>query len=237
MQFRAVSVLTTAFVFAANADLTGQMIPSTVRGPGRFVVGADGVLSQPKGEFASNVGKGWGFNLDGMYRLDYKGYMNLRADFGSVQYGRERQDASFFGISGRIDLDLTTTNNIQWASIGPQLMIPDGPFRPYVNAAIAYTNFSTTSTLSDPNGQFESQSNQNQGDGSRAWIFGGGLQVPIGTTAALNLGGRYYYGGRAKYLTKGDITDNPDGSISLNIRESKTDLVLWQLGFSMAIPR
>jgi len=48
------------------------------------------------------------------------------------------------------------TNNIAWGAIGPQIMIPDGPFRPYTNAAIAYTDFSTTSTLTDPFGQFQS---------------------------------------------------------------------------------
>ncbi len=194
-------------------------------------------MSQPKGEFASNVGRGWGFNLNGMYNIDYKGFLSIRADAGTVQYARERKDASFFGITGRIPLNLETTNNIAWGAIGAQLMIPDGPFRPYANAAIAYTDFSTTSTLSDPNGQFQSISNQNAHNGSHAWIFGSGVQIPFGTTGAFNLGGKYYYGGRATYLTKGDITDNPDGTITLHPRSSKTDMVIWQLGFMFAIPR
>jgi hypothetical protein len=237
MQSKAVLVLSTAFVLIFDTSLQAQIIMNPAPGPSRFVVGANGVLSQPKGEFASNVGNGYGFDLNGMFRLDYRGYMNLRADVGGVQYGREHKDASFFGITGRIDLDLETTNSIAWAAIGPQLMIPDGPFRPYANAAIAYTRFSTTSTLSDPYGQFEPISNENAGDGSHAWIFGGGLLVPLGTNGAINLGARYYYGGRARYLTEGDITDNPDGSITINPRNSKTDLVLWQLGFSYVIPR
>ena len=95
----------------------------------------------------------------------------------------------------------------------------------------------TTSTLSDPNGQFQSISNQNAHDGSHAWIFGSGFQIPFGTSGAFNFGGKYYYGGRATYLTKGDITDNPNGTITLNPRNSKTDMVLWQLGFTLAIPR
>lgn len=194
-------------------------------------------MSQPKGEFASNVGKGWGFNLNGLYRIDYKGYLNLRADFGTVQYARERKDASFLGITGRVSLNLETTNNIAWGAIGPQIMIPNGPFRPYANAAVAYTEFSTTSTLSDPYGQFQPISSQNARDGSHAWIFGSGFQIPVGTSGAFNFGGKYYYGGRASYLTKGDITDNPDGTITLHPRNSKTDMVIWQLGFTLAIPR
>jgi hypothetical protein len=211
---------------------------STYPAPGlsRFTFGADGVLSQPKGEFASNVGHGFGFNLNGQFKIDYKGYLSLRADAGGLQYGRERKDVSFFGITGRVDLELETTNSIAWGSIGPQLMIPDGPFRPYANAAVAFTNFSTSSNLNDQFGQ-SLASNQNASDASHAWIFGGGFQIPVGATGAIDLGARYYYGGRATYLTEGDITDNPDGSITINPRSSKTDMVLWQLGFSLAIPR
>lgn len=188
MRFKAVSVLSTASIFACASVVGAQIVLNSASGPSCFSFGGDGVMSQPKGEFASNVGRGWGFGLNGMYRLDYKGYLAIRADAGGVQYGRERVDASFFGISGRVALDLETTNNIAWGAIGPQIMIPDGPFRPYANAAIAYTDFSTTSSLSDPSGQFQSASTQNAHDGSHAWVFGSGFQIPFGTTGAFNLG-------------------------------------------------
>jgi Outer membrane protein beta-barrel domain len=235
MQSKAVLVLSTAFIFGCVSMVSAQT-PYAVSRPARFTVGGDGVLSQPKGEFASNVGHGFGFNLNGRFNVDYRGYLSLRADAGGLQYGRERKDVSFFGITGRVDLQLETTNSIAWGSIGPQLMIPDGPFRPYANAAIAFTNFSTSSSLTDSFGQ-ELASNQNQSDASRAWIFGGGVQIPVGSAGAVDLGARYYYGGRATYLTKGDIIDNPDGSITVTPRNSKTDMVLWQLGFSLALPQ
>jgi hypothetical protein len=237
MRFKAVSVLSTASIFACASVVDAQIVLNSAAGPSRFSLGADGVMSQAKGEFANNVGRGWGFDLNGMYRLDYNGYLSIRADVGALQYGRENVDASFFGISGRVDLGLVTTNNIAWGAIGPQIMIPDGPFRPYANAAIAYTDFSTTSSLSDPSGQFQSASTQNAHDGSHAWVFGSGFQIPFGTSGSFNLGGKYYYGGRATYLTKGDITDNPDGTITLHPRNSKTDMVLWHVGFTLAIPQ
>jgi energy-coupling factor transporter ATP-binding protein EcfA2 len=75
-------------------------------------------------------------------------------------------------------------------------------------------------------------------DWSDAWVFGGGLMIPFGKSiGALNLGARYHYGAHARYLREGDITDNPDGSININPRNSKTDLVLWLLGVSFTIPR
>jgi len=69
-------------------------------------------------------------------------------------------------------------------------------------------------------------------------VFGGGVLIPFGKSlGALNLGARYHYGGTATYLKKGDIVDNPDGSVTLNLRNSKTDFVLWQIGISFTLPQ
>ena len=240
MQFRAVSVLITAIVVASSSTVEAQIVFNSSSGPSRFQVGIDAVLSQPKGEFATNIGNGFGLNGTGMFRLDPKGFVSIRGDLGMVQYGREMQRVPYRPITGRINLDVETTNNIGWGSIGGQLQFPQGWFRPYANAAIAYTDFSTRSTLTGSDDDHEYASTTNQHDGSRAWIFGGGVVVPFGnrfSLGGLNLGARYYYGGRATYLKEGDIIDNADGTITINPRNSKTDLVLWQLGVSFVIPR
>jgi hypothetical protein len=234
-----VSVLIAALVVASQSTLQGPT-GSRIQVPSRFQVGGDFVVSQPKSELATNIGNGYGFNLTGMLRLDPRGYFNIRADGGMVQYGKERQRVPLFPISGRINVDIETTNQIAWGGIGTQLQIPDGWLRPYANASIAFTDFFTETSLSGSDNSFEPISTKNQGDYSRAWIFGGGVNIPFGnnfTNGMLNLGARYYYGGEATYLRRGDIIDNPDGTITLNPRRSKTDLVLWQLGFSLAIPR
>jgi hypothetical protein len=236
MQSKAVLVLSTAFIFASAQAADAQLSNVTML-PSRFSFGGDFAISQPKGEFASNVPNGYGFDVTGMFRLDPKGYLNLRADVGGVQYGHETQRIGF-PISGRLSIDLNTDNRIGFGAIGAQLQIPDGWFRPYANAAIAGTYFWTESSISGSDNSESVLNTTNQDDWSHAWIFGGGLMVPFGRSiGALNLGARYYYGGTATYLKKGDITDNPDGSIILNPRNSKTDLVLWQIGVSFAIPR
>jgi len=239
MQSRAVSVLIAALAVASPFNVEAQT-SGRIQVPSRFQVGGDFVVSQPKSELAMNIGNGYGFNLTGMLRLDPRGYLNLRADGGVVQYGRERLRVPLFPISGRINVDIETTNQIAWGAIGGQLQIPDGWLRPYANASIAYTDFATESTLSGSDNSFAPISTKNQGDGSHAWIFGGGLNIPFGskfTNGMLNLGARYYYGGEATYLRRGDIIDNPDGTITLNPRRSKTDLVLWQVGASLVLPR
>ncbi len=236
MQSKAVLVLSTAFIFASASAADAQFSNVTML-PSRFSFGGDLALSQPKGEFANNVPNGYGFDLTGMFRLDPQGYFNLRADLGGVRYGHERQRVGF-PISGRVAVDLNTDNQIGFGAFGVQLQIPDGWFRPYANAAVAATYFWTESSISGANNSEPFAQTTNQDDWSHAWIVGGGVMIPFGRSiGALNLGARYHYGASATYLRKGDITDNPDGSINLNPRNSKTDLVLWQLGVSFAIPR
>jgi hypothetical protein len=236
MQSKAVLVLSTAFVFA-SMQVAGAQIYNMDEIPSRFTVGGDFAISQPKGEFASNVPTGFGFDLTGMFKIDPKGYFNLRADVGGVQYGRERQQVNFPN-TGRVSLDLETDNRIGFGSIGVQLQNPDGWFRPYANAAVAATYFWTESSIKDNDNSETIASTTNFDDWSRAWIFGGGLMIPFGRSiGALNLGARYHYGARARYLREGDITDNADGSINITPRESKTDLVLWQIGVTFTIPR
>lgn len=236
MQSKAVLVLSTAFIFASASAADAQFSNVTML-PSRFSFGGDLALSQPKGEFANNVPNGYGFDLTGMFRLDPQGYFNLRADLGGVRYGHERQRVGF-PISGRVAVDLNTDNQIGFGAFGVQLQIPDGWFRPYANAAVAATYFWTESSISGADNSEPFAQTTNQDDWSHAWIVGGGVMIPFGRSiGALNLGARYHYGASATYLKEGDITDNPNGSINLNPRNSKTDLVLWQLGVSFAIPR
>lgn len=239
MRSAAVSVLIAAASLASSSGIDAQIVFNSSSGPSRWQLGGDFVISQPKGEFANNIGNGYGMDFTGMFRLDPKGYINIRGDLGGVQYGREHQNIPLFG-SGRITLDLETTNQIGFAAIGTQLQIPDGMFRPYANAAIGYTDFTTSSSLSGSDDSFEAIHTTNAHDGSHAYIFGGGVMIPFGnrfSSGALNLGARYFYGGHATYLKKGDIVDNPDGTVTLFPRNSKTDLVLWQLGVSFVLPR
>jgi len=236
MPSKAVLVLSTAFIFASATAADAQLSNVTML-PSRFSFGGDFAISQPKGEFANNVPNGYGLDVTGMFRLDPKGYFNLRADLGAIQYGHEHQRVAL-PLSGRIAVDLNTDNQIGFGAFGAQIQIPDGWFRPYANAAIAATYFWTESSLSGTGNSEEVLNTTNLDDWSHAWIFGGGVMIPFGRSiGALNLGARYYYGGTATYLKKGDITDLPDGSIILNPRNSKTDLVLWQVGVSFAIPR
>lgn len=235
MLLKAVFLLSTAGVFA-SAGVAGAQIYNAPKLPSRFIVGGDFAISQPKGEFANNVPTGYGFDVNGLFKLDPKGWFAIRADFGSVRYGHEEINLGFFG-PGAIELDLNTDNKIDFGGLGVQLQFPDGWLRPYASASYAGVHLNTESCVTNPDGLVQDQCHTNHGDWAGAGVFGGGVTIPFGKSlAALNLGARYHYGAKATYLRQGDIVDNPDGSVTLNVRSSKTDLVLWQIGFTYNIP-
>ena len=208
--------------------------------PTRFTIAGDLIVAQPKGEFGTNVDEGFGGNLVLLYKLDRAGVFSLRADLGGMQYGSERKRVPFLPYTGRVLLDVTTSNNVFWGGIGPQMqLLTSGPVRPYVNAAVGFQGFITESALSGSDESWDYASTTNSSDFAPAYMVGGGFYIPFGkspTAASLNIGARYHLGGTAKYLREGDITDNPDGTITLNHRATKTDVVMWQIGVSVPIP-
>jgi len=210
------------------------------REPSRFTLVVDGLVAQPKGEFATELdGNGGGLNVGALFRVDKEGLLSIRGDLGGMQYGSETLHVPYLPITGRVSLDVETTNNMFWGSIGPQVQVPVGPIQPYMNAAIGFTELVTTTSVRGSDSDYEYASSNNSDDATSAWIFGGGVYVPFGTgkTWKLHVGGRYFYGGRATYLKEGDIQDNPDGSVTLYPRYSKTDLVTWQVGVSYTFPQ
>jgi opacity protein-like surface antigen len=200
----------------------------------RFTVAADLIMAQPKGDLATYIGNGWGGNGTGLIRVEPQGVLHARFDIGMARYGREQERIR----AGGGTYDLNTTNNIEWIGLGPQLMVPAGPFRPYVNAGVGLTRFRTTSVLTDAFDDYEYGRRDHASDFTTGWMMGGGVYVPFGSRSAvsLNLAARYHFGGEATYLNEGGIQDNPDGSVTLTMNRSKTDFVLWQLGVSFQIP-
>ena len=225
---------------ASTSEAQRRRVPNWDRGPSRFTLVGDLLVAQPKGEFATELNtEGFGANIAGLFRLDKEGLFSVRADLGGMQYGSETFYVPYYQITGRVSLDVETTNNSYWGSIGPQITVPAGPIQPYVNAAVGFVDLVTTTSVRGSDSEYEYASTNNSDDITSAWIFGGGFYVPLGRQKdwKLHAGARYFYGGEATYLREGDIEDNPDGSITLFPRTSKTHQVTWQLGVAYTFPR
>lgn len=229
-----------AFALAATlpTPATAQIVvPQQTYERPRFLIGGDLIMAQPRRELAEYISNGWGGNLNAMIRVEPQGLLHVRFDGGSARYGRDEQR---FAFGGR-DYTVTTTNNIDWFGFGPQVMAPGGWIRPYANAGLSITRFRTTSVVSRR--QFledqELGREDNASDFTTGWVFGAGFYVPFGLRSplALNIGGRYHFGGEATFVREEDVRDAPLDSSTFPASRSKADFIQWQLGISFRLPR
>ncbi len=206
-----------------------------------FAVGISFIVSQPKEEFRRNVDNGIGIGGTLNYHMDRAGWINLRFDPSFIIYGHERKRVPFSRtVGGRVEVDVTTTNQILGLSFGPELTLPRGPVRPYVNAAFSGLLFWTTSSVRSTGlDDQEIARTTNHSDWTRAWVFGTGVKVPLGgrdSNFSLDLGVRYHNGSEASYLREGSIQDNPDGSVTITPLINETPFLLYSVGFNYRFP-
>src|SRR5204863_3667599 len=114
------------------------------------------VQSRPLGGLSDNIGFGYGLNAAYLFRLDHEGYLSLRTDAGFVDYGSESFRVPLSTtVGGRIQVKVSTNNYIVPLSIGPQLAMPKGLIRPYVNGGIAAQIFFTQSGVEGTDDSYE----------------------------------------------------------------------------------
>lgn len=204
-------------------------------------VGGSLAAARTQGEFSDYVRGGFGGDLHFIQKLDRDGWLALRTDAGLLVYGYESQHVPLSPtIGGRVLVDLTTSNNIAWFGVGPQIGVPDGDLQPYVNAFVGYSALWTSSSVSDIDYGDDVFSSNNFSDGSFSYGAGAGLYVPVRrgpSPISIDMGVRYHNNGRAEYLREGDIQDNPDGSITVYPTRSDTDLLTFHVGVSVGIAR
>jgi hypothetical protein len=142
--------------------------------------------------------------------------------------------------AGRVQFDLTTSNNILTYSVGPQLAVPSGPIRPYVNAFMGGAYFFTQSSIGGSDNESDFASTRNFDDNVASYGYGGGLFVPFAMRYAdvgLDIGARYVRNGHTRYLREGGIEDLPTGGYAVSPIESETSFVLYHVGVNVGIRR
>ncbi len=211
--------------------------------PARVFLGANVLGVQPLGDFADLIGKDAAFGFGGhlIYRLDRNGMLGIRVDAGAIIYGSERQRVCFSPTVGcRVELDVETNNNLALFGIGPQLMVPNGRFRPYVAGTLGLAYYFTESKVEGTRSNTPFASTTNFDDPAFAYTGSAGLYIPIRrgpSPISIDLGVRYHHNGEASYLREGSIRDLPDGEIEFTTLTSDADIVMYQIGVSIGIRR
>lgn len=178
----------------------------------------------------------WGVGLSVRHHFRNVPAIGLRGDITWLNYGNENKTVPLSPTLNRVLIDMHTMNNIALATIGPELMMPRGPLRPYIYGFAGYSYFYTESSANDDNGG-SFASTTNFGDGGLTSGLGAGMRVPVAfrnVEAVLDGGARLTRNGMRRYLRRGDIIDQPDGSLLFNERVSTADFWQYHLGVSFA---
>lgn len=242
------ATLAALLLLTAPAPLAGQTSFQDQRDqrdqrdpPSPFYAGGALILTHPQGDFGNYVGTGFGANGHFIVQPGATGILGIRLDAAFVNYGRETKRVPFSStVGGRVSVDVSTNNNIILFNIGPQLMLPDGRLRPYLNANIGLSYFFTQSSVDDIGGGEPIAETTNYSDLTLSYGGGAGLYIPLRrgrSIVSLDLGARYVVNGETRYLREGSIEDGPNNTIVITPILSETNFLSFQLGVSVRLPR
>jgi hypothetical protein len=195
-------------------------------------------FARPVGEFRTNVERAWGFGASARYGFERLAPLGLRIDGAFFNYGNERKEVPLSATVNRVVVDMNTANNIALVTAGPELAVRRGLIRPYVYGFAGFSYLFTESTVGDDgdgDGGFASTTNFDDGGWATGW--GGGLRIPFNlrrADVALDLGARMTRNGTRSYLRRGDIVDQPDGSLQFTERRTAVEFIQYQIGVSIA---
>ena len=205
----------------------------------RGFIGISFVGADPVGDLGVFFDQGFGAQVHGGWAVAADRRFRLRGDLGFLIYGHERLRFCYtVPVGCRIEFDLTTTNTIFFAGIGPEFVLATGAFEPYVYATTGLSYFATMSSLSGAAESADWGQTTNYSDVVMAWKVGGGVWVQVRggrNPISLDFGVERHQNGIADFLTEGDILDNPDGSITLFPNRSEANLVTFRIGVSVGL--
>jgi hypothetical protein len=234
--------LTSALVglLVLTSPLSGQQTTVIARDSGatmpRWHVGFAVDAGRPVGGLKRHVANAAGVQAHLLLRIDRRGQTALRLQAGWLNHGHESQRDCLGGSTGcRVAVNLSTTNNVFSVALGPEWSVPAGSFRLYAHGLVGVSRFATLSALAGGLLPDLVAADENFGDAGFLWSGGLGIQRVVFKRTAVDIGVAYQGHGRRAYLTKGGITDNPDGSLGFDIKRSAADLLAFRIGFSTAL--
>lgn len=222
-----------ALLVASRVEAQGPIAGAAVGPHG----GLDAVVAMPIGEFKDHVGTSWGGAARGAFPVALNGALLVRADVGAVQYGNVGEDVVLSGGSRRVTGRQTTTNNLAFFTVGPEIAARVGVIRPYADLFAGVGYFWTQSELRGSSDSEPFATSVNQDDATFAWGGGVGVAIPLfrvsGTSVGLDVGARYLDFGRPTYVVEGGIQDQPDGSLSIQTVTGRVQLATVHFGVAV----
>jgi hypothetical protein len=115
-------------------------------------------------------------------------------------------------------------------------MAPRGAVRPYAYGQVGFSYFATTSSVEGSGNTQPFANSTNFDDFTFATSAGTGVLIVLShrRPVTLDLGARYVYNGRARYLREGSIAISGT-TITYSPIESETNLILYMIGVSVGL--
>lgn len=185
------------------------------------------VVAQPLGAFRRHGDVAAGLAGFAVVGLDRQATLGLRIDGTYMMYD---SDYRGYGIS--------TNSSIGTLAVGPQVTLGQGPIRPYGFATLGGSLFWTAVTDDGYCGCYDRDSFFLDGHFTTATQVGTGLLIVVSrghTPIAIDLGVRDVRHDRVQYVPAGGITQNDDGSFTVERVETPVRMRVYQIGVSLGL--
>ena len=228
--------------------LLSMLVSGAARADNYVNVNLMGVFAQD--DFRDNIDNGFG--LTGGYAYGFGSgpfELAIGGDIGFMICGNETFNAPFSMTIRRVEVEVETTNNMFLTDLTTRLFIGRGPVRPYLEGHAGLSYLWTSSKIKDIDVENEEiASSKNYDDLTTNKAFGVGFLIPlvkVGNTSGrksslefaticLDLRFLYWWGGKAQYLRRGSISEDPDtGDLVYDVRESRTDMTSAHIGIAV----
>ena len=222
-------LLAALLALAMGAQAHGQTVDP------KGLIGLNGTLARPVGEFQNHVDWGGGFGLYGVVNLDRRNQIGLRFASSLLIYGHERFPTRLLPATSRVWVDVSTDNFIVDFGVGPQITFGRGPMRPYLYGTAGFAYFATVSSVNGVDGGPDFAHTTNFDDITYSLTGGGGILLALSRKVSLDLSAQWTLNGEVDYLTRGDIVDNRDGSITVFPVRSQANLMSFRFGLAIGL--
>ena len=208
-------------------------LPQSVRaqGPSGFSGSVTLLNTQPLGDL--RTGPGFGLAASGAWAIDPSRFFRIRGDLRAASYGHDQQEFCISETIGCwIRTDVNTDYTFAYAGLGPEVAIPlflDAQLVLDATAGIGYFGVSSSLEGVDESASGFGTTTHHE-DTIFAWSAGGELRVPLSPTIALTGGAHYLHNGEASYVVEGDISRNPDGTLTVSPTVTDANMVAITLG-------
>jgi hypothetical protein len=232
------SLLLSALILTALIFLPGKTFSDDI-----FNAGLSFDIVTPQNEFKDNLDRnGYGGSGYALVQPNPLLPVKFGLELGFANYGMESRREPFSYSIPDVTVNVKRSNNIFLGHLLVRGQKEYGNISPYIDGLFGLTYLWTDTTIEGEDELQQIASSQNIDDIALSYGFGGGVMFKVWSgpipeietgSVYIDLKIRYLNGGNAEYLKEGAIAVGDEGKVTYNVTESRTDMMLYQIGVSV----